>query len=253
MFIPELRVFPLPVANNVRLICNYLSPEKAANKSRPFAEKTYSLYPELVGKLDMVSDEERVSIIKAAVEKHLAENSENIEKRIDYIKNRFDSFIPGFLNSILQLYNCEWPSDRPYIDCYVGYIPFYPRSAENKWFYVSYHDEERVFAGAVHEINHMMMYEKWKEMNGLDELREPSYPSPMWHLMEIVVDPTLNDESVRKYTLYENKAYDQFYTKMIGEKSVMEHIGDMYDRKTCIEDFLTEAYAFVESHIGEIA
>jgi len=180
MYLPELRVFPLPVENNIRLICNYLSPEKAKNKSRPFAEKTYSLYPELVGKLDGVTDDERVQIIGKAVENHISDHSDEIEFRIGYFKERFATFIPGYLQAVSRLYNYQWNEKIQYIDCYVGYIPFYPRSAVNKWFYVSYHDEERVFSGAVHEINHMVMYEKWKEMNGLEELIEPAFPSPLW-------------------------------------------------------------------------
>lgn len=253
MFIPELRVSKLRPYFNARRICGYLSPEKAKNKTRPFAEKTLLMYPELAGAAGIPDEAERNAVITAAVEKRLADASDEIDRRIVYFRERFDSFIPGFIEAQCGLFNYRWKETHPRIDCYVGYLPFYPRSAEDKWFYVSYNDEERVFSGAVHEINHMIFWEKWKEMKGLSGEREPGFPSPLWFLEEMIVDPTLNDPAVRPHTLYENRAYEQFYLRPDGGEGAMDRLRALYADRRSIEDFLLRAYELAESDIEALA
>ncbi len=249
MFLPKINVEPLRTVFNQRLICRYLSPEMAVNTTRPFAEKTYAMYPELCGVLDGKFGEERNAIINKAVEDRLATAADDIRMRIEYFQNKFDSFLPDFIRAQCELYRYEWKESHPHITCYVGYVPFYPRNVEEHWFYVSYNDEERVFSGAVHEINHMIFYEKWKEMNGLNDFLNPGFPDPLWYLEELIVDPTLNDPSVKPFTLYENRAYDQFYVRTVKGKSFMEHLNVMYTEKTDIETFMRQALKFVENHI----
>jgi len=108
MFIPQLRVQELKPFFNTRLICIYLSPEKAKNKTLPFAEKTYQMYPELSGTLDGLDDEHRYTIIKVAVEKRLYDAKDEINKRITYFDNKFKTFIPDFIEAQCRLYNYEW-------------------------------------------------------------------------------------------------------------------------------------------------
>ena len=109
-----------------------------------------------------------------------------------------------------------------------------------------------MFSGAVHEINHMVFYEKWIEMHGGENSNEPLFPDPLWFLEEIIVDPTLNDEKVKPFTLYENKAYEQFYQPNKDNRSVMSYIEEMYDCKVSMEQFLEDSYAFVCKHIDLI-
>ena len=82
---------------------------------------------------------------------------------------------------------------------------------------------------------------------------EPSWPDPLWYLEEIIVDPTLNDERVRPYTLYENKAYPQFYiANKNNDKSIMAKIKECYgNHKNNIEEFIEEAYKIVLLEYGE--
>ena len=170
----------------------------------------------------------------------------------DIISKKFDTFISRFISAQCSRYNYEWKEKDSVIKCYVGYIPFYPRSTEDKQFYVSYNDEERVFSGAVHEINHMIFYEKWNEMHGLESIKERYFPDPLWFLEEIVVDPTLNNKKVKSFTLYENRAYDQFYKPVIQNRSIMSYILEMYESKVSIEQFLEDAYTFVSSNVNSL-
>ena len=244
MFLPKVKVEMINPEDNIRFIGNWLSKDNQKNKTRPFYEKTITLYPELRD-IDQVSDAAgREAMIRRAVTRRLDENREEIEKRMAYFSDRFDSFIYDFIEACCRLFNYEWKAEHPFITCYTGYLPFYPRSTTDMCFYVSYHDEERVFSGTVHEINHMIFFQKWNEMHG-GGIKEPAWPDPLWYLEEIIVDPTLNEEGVREHTLYENKAYPLFYEPDETGESVMDRIRKLFDSRTSIEDFLEKAYAAV--------
>lgn len=248
MFIPELIILPIDYDTNVNFIINYLSKDKQKNTTRPFYDKTITLYPELKDIADISDDNLKNERIRQTVIKKLTDNEYEIKKRIDYFKEKFNTFIYDFIEAQCKLYNYEWKESQPYIYCYVGYIPFYPRSAEEKCFYVSYQDEERVFSGAVHEINHMIFFEKWNEMHG-GNCKEKQWPDPLWYLEEIIVDPTLNDERVKKHTLYENKAYPQFYEPNAKDgECIMDKIKKCYVQNEIIEDFLEQAYDIVKKY-----
>lgn len=59
MFIPKVNVSMIDPEANVRFIQNYLSREKAENSTRPFYEKTISLYPELENILNIEDEKKR--------------------------------------------------------------------------------------------------------------------------------------------------------------------------------------------------
>ena len=251
MFIPEVKVSMIDPEMNAGFIQNFLSKEKADNKTRPFYDKTILLYPELKD-IHTVKDEEvRKTVIQQAVTERLASHRPEIENRIKHFQDVFDGFISDFIEAECQLFHYEWKTFHPRINCFVGYLPFYPRSTEDKCFYVSYHDEERVFSRAVHEINHMIFFEKWKEMHGIDG-PEPLWPDPLWYLEEIIVDPTLNDERVKCHTLYENKAYPMFYEKdNVTGVSVMDRVKECYKSYSEIEGFIDAAYGIVREEFGK--
>ena len=249
MFIPEVKVTMIDPEINVRFIQNYLSREKADNTTRPFFDKTVLLYPELKDIRSVDDENARNEIIRRAVLQRLSDNKTEIENRIRHFRDVFRHFISDFIEAECRLFNYEWKTSQPQIQCFVGYLPFYPRSTEDKCFYVSYQDEERVFSGAVHEINHMIFFEKWKEMHG-GPCAEPLWPDPLWYLEEIIVDPTLNDERVRCHTLYENKAYPAFYEKDAATGiSLMDRVTACYNTHCNIEDFLDAAYGIIRKHL----
>jgi hypothetical protein len=251
MFIPEVKVSMIDPEMNTGFIRNFLSKEKADNKTRPFYDKTILLYPELKDIHTVHDEKARKTIIQQAVAERLASHRPEIEVRIQHFQDVFDGFISDFIQAECQLFHYEWKASQPQINCFVGYLPFYPRSTEDKCFYVSYHDEERVFSGAVHEINHMIFFEKWKEMHGIDD-PEPAWPDPLWYLEEIIVDPTLNDERVKCHTLYENKAYPMFYEKdNVTGVSVMDRVKECYKSHSEIEGFIDAACGIVREWFGK--
>ena len=251
MFIPELKTEIIDPEANVRFIQRFLSREMQENTTRPFYEKTIFLYPELKKIADIPDEKEREMFIREAVLKRLTDNGAEMMSRVRHFREVFDTFIYDFIDAQCRLFHYEWKESEPLISCNVGYLPFYPRGTEEKCFYVSYQDEERVFSGAVHEINHMIFHEKWKEMYG-SLMKEEAWPDPLWYLEEIIVDPTLNDERVKRYTLYENKAYPQFYLPgKDGGPGIMDRVKACYRKHgDAIEEFLSEAYEIVRKEYG---
>ena len=246
MYLPALKVEKIDPEHNVQIIISYLSKEKQANTTRPFYEKTIRLYPELESVSTVEDRETREALIREAVLKRLHENDHEIQKRIAHFSEVFDSFIYKNMEAQCKVLGYTWSKEYPVIHCYVGYIPFYPRSTEKKRFFVSFQDEERVFSGAPHEINHMIFHEKWKEMHGAD-CKTPAWPDPLWYLEEIIVDPILHDERVKPYMLYDNKAYPEFYVPDHDDgSSIMDRIKKCYSiYKDDIEVFIEEAYRIV--------
>lgn len=171
MFIPKLKVSPIDPELNANFICKYMSPEIQNNKTRPFLEKTLAMYPELNETACIKEDDIRDAQIREAVFQHLDREKASINERILHFSEKFDGFMNEFIAAQCNTYNYQWKPKDPVINCYVGYLPFYPRSTKEKCFFVSYNDEERVFSGAVHEINHMIFYEKWNEMHRTGGIR----------------------------------------------------------------------------------
>lgn len=254
MYIPKIIVKPLDIKTNVELIARYVNPSfNRTNKSRPFAEKTYKLYPKLKGLIeDNMTYDEVLHIVTPIVEQELMDSKEKIEKRIDYFKDEFDKYSDDLINELLNLFEVSWEDEKD-IDCFVGYIPFYPRSIVYKFFDVSYADEDRVFLGTAHEINHFVFFEKWKQLYGYNDSNEPLHPEPLWFTCELIVDPTLNTKRIQEITGYEHKAYEQFYTESIDGKIVMDYVKEFFNERNTIKEFIDKTYEFCVNHIQELS
>ena len=116
-------------------------------------------------------------------------------------------------------------------------------------FYVSYADEDRVFRGAAHEINHFVFFDKWKQLYGYKEGEEPMHPEPLWFTQEMIVDPTLNTKRIQEITGYNHMAYEQFYTEYINGKIVMDYIKEFYEESNTIKEFIDKTYTFSVNNI----
>lgn len=253
MYIPKIVVNPMDITQNVELIAKYVDPSfNRMNKSRPFADKTYKLYPKLIGliKEDMTYDEV-LQIVTPIVEQELKDSKDMIDKRIAYFRDEFNKFSDELMIELLNLFEVTWEDGKD-IECFVGYIPFYPRSVVDKVFYVSYADEERVFRGAAHEINHFVFFDKWKQLYGYKDGEEPMHPEPLWFTEEMIVDPTLNTNRILEITGYNHFAYEQFYTEYINGKIVMDYVKEFYEESNTIKEFIDKTYEFSVNNIQEL-
>lgn len=79
-------------------------------------------------------------------------------------------------------------------------------------------------------------------------MKELGFPMPLWYLMEIIVDPTLNDPAVCKHTLYENRAYEEFYISQNDKKSPIERLKQIYEGRSDVKDLLLRGYELAEEY-----
>jgi hypothetical protein len=251
MLIPKIVVVKMDLELNIKLICKYVNPEfNRKNKSRPFAERTYLLYPELRGKiLESMDNDEIYMIVKPSVEKVFIEKELDIDRKIGQLQASFNSIQKELMPNLLDTFELKWPEEYERITCYIGCISSFPRNIITKEFFVSYEkDIAMLMMASIHEINHFILFEKWKQMHGYDKENEPLYPDTLWFLQEMAVDPTLNIPCIQNVAPYQQKAYEQFYERMIDGISAENHIINMFINRTSIADFLNTAYDFIDKH-----
>lgn len=251
MFIPNIVVERMDIESNINLICRYVNPEfNRKNQSRPFAERTYTLYPELRGKIfDNMDNEELRKIVKPSVELVFIDKETEINKKINQLQASFNKIKRELLANLMDTFELKWPKENERITCYVGCISSFPRNVITKEFFVSYEkDIDMLMMASIHEINHFVLFEKWKEMHGYDKDIEPLYPDTLWFLEEMAVDPTLNIPCIQKVAPYPQKAYEQFYERMIDGVSAENHIINIYRNRTSIDEFLNTAYDFIDKY-----
>lgn len=251
MFIPKVIVEKMDMELNLNLICKYVDPEfNRKNPTRPFAERTYLLYPELRGKItDNMGYKEICPIVKTSVENIFNEKGSEIQKKIEELQASLDLIERQLLFNLFQSFEMKWPEEQYNITCYVGCISSFPRNVMTKEFFLSYEkDIDMLMMIAIHEINHFVLFEKWKQMHGFDKEIEPMYPDTLWFLEEMAVDPTLNIPCIQDVAPYPQKAYEQFYECMIDGISAEDHIINIYKKRTSMEDFLDTAYDFIDRY-----
>ena len=249
--IPKIVVKTIDMDLNIQFICKYVNPEFVKkNPSRPFAERTYLLYPELRGKiLDHMNTEEIYEIVKPCVEQVFIDKKVDIDKKILQLQSEFDRIQESFMTNLIDSFEMIWPETQDEIICYVGCISSFPRNVITKEFFISYEKEmDMLMMASIHEINHFVLFEKWKQMHGYDKEVEPYYPETLWFLEEMAVDPTLNIPCIQSVAPYPQKAYEQFYERMVDGMSAEEHIIQFYKKRTSMEDFLDSAYDFIEKN-----
>ena len=249
-----IHVKPIEIEDNASFITRFVSPAfNATNKSRPFDEGVYAMYPELRGRItNQLSMDEIYATVYPVVEADLKKNEIVINEKILEVQHKFDSFMNELVDCMYDLFELENKNEMDHMQCFVGHLPRFPRNVMEKTFFVSFDADEIIYMAAVHEINHFFCFEKWKSMHGYDKNRESYHPESLWFLHELIVDPTLNEPKVQKIAPYEQKAYPQFYTQKIGDKPLMDHIKEFYHERKSMAEFLDKSYEFIEKNIEEI-
>ena len=188
-------------------------------------------------------------IVKPSVERVFSEKASEMNQKIEELQASFDLIQEQLLSNLIESFEMIWPEEYKFITCYVGCVSSFPRNVMTKDFFVSYEkDIDMLMMASIHEINHFVLFEKWKQMHGYDKEIEPMYPETLWFLEEMAVDPTLNIPCIQDVAPYPQNAYEQFYERMIDGISAEEHLINIYKNRSSMEDFLDRAYDFIDKH-----
>ncbi len=130
--------------------------------------------------------------------------------------------------------------------CWLGLYNPFPRSVLKKEYCLHYDVSDAVFLRAsLHEINHMILYDKWCATHGGERHREPEFPDTLWYLEELAVVPTLNDQRIQKIVLVRHSAYQSLEETLVDGIPLPEQIEKIYGQGEDIPVFLQKAYDFL--------
>lgn len=253
--IPEIYVKISDLNFNIDCLAGSLNAEfLKRNNSLPFKERIFRAFPELARRIntDMSNEDIRNAVKEVCEQKYENERRDMLEKAGE-IQAKLNKMIVPALPVLFQEFNLSWEKEFGDITCYLGLYSFFPRKVLTKEFWIHYlTGEEAVYKAAMHEINHFVLFEKWKSMHGYEKEREPEHPEPLWFLEEMIVDPTLNTKQLQELVPYPQRAYKQFYTAVIQKKTPQECIQDFYKESTAIEEFLERTYRYIGDNLKEL-
>lgn len=110
--------------------------------------------------------------------------------------------------------------------------------------------DEILQRAAMHEINHMILLDKWKLMHGYEKEQEPAWPYILWFLEELAIEPILNDSHIQEIIPIRHEAYASLRAIQIAGEPLTRHIQKICDNSSDMGAFLDAAYCFLEEGMG---
>ena len=219
------------------------------NNTLPFMNRVLKVFPELENRIHRdLTYEEVWEIVSECVENRLEQENERIQFKVQHFQKLTEDKIVSAIQEMLAMFEMTYEEEIMFI-CYLGLFKPFPRSVITKECCVHYDVTDEVFLRSfIHEINHMILFDKWKTMHGYEKDMEPMYPDTLWYLEELAIEPTLNDDKIQNIIPIIHDTYASFKNMQIEGKALPEQIQDLYDSSENIEEFLNEAYKYIENH-----
>ncbi len=252
--IPAVHVKISDLKFNIDYTANLLySNYQEKNKSLPFKERIFRAFPELADRIDSgMKDEDIHCVVEEVFEQRYKSEYLHMFEKACEIQDKLKRVVVPALPVLFQEFNLININFGD-ITCYLGLYSSFPRKVITKEFYIHYLTrEEIIYKAAMHEINHFVLFEKWKSIHSIESEREPEHPEPLWFLEEMIVDPTLNTKRLQELVPYPQRAYEQFYTSLIQGRPPQEFIQDCYKDSRTIEEFLERTYRYIEDNLREL-
>lgn len=189
--------------------------------------------------------EEVYSVVEKMISEQLKRDEKQIEEKAGHFYDCAQSLLLKAVQEMIEMFSLEYDKP-PFFKCFLGVYNPFPREVLKKEYFLHYNISDDVFMRAsLHEINHMIFFDKWKSMHGYSGAGEPIFPETLWFLEELVIEPTLNDERIQRLVPIKHSAYDSFKKTEIEGMSLTQHIQNIYDGRKNIEDFIDRAYKFI--------
>ncbi|MBU5331122.1 hypothetical protein KQI61_02850 [Anaerocolumna aminovalerica] len=255
MVIPEIKVKISDIEFNTQSIAELLYHDfSEKNKTLPFKKRVCHAFPQLASIINnQMTNQEIYDVVKRMMYKEYEKNADEMEERRVELLSKLEVFQSAIIPKMLDLFEVDWPKEQQNITCYLGLYAVFPRNVLTKEYWIHYKTAEDVIMRAsVHEINHFILFEKWKAMHGYTLQEAPSYPDVLWFLEEMAVDPTLNTKEMQEVAPYPQKAYQIFYDNTLNDIPIEEYIIKLFKERNNMADFLDKAYKFIEDNHRDI-
>ncbi len=254
MITPKIQVEISNIEYNIRSIAELLYSNADVNHSLPFRERIYHSFPLIAGSVkEGMSNAEIYDIINGILIKEYKENAFDMMKRRIELSEQFNKLQTVIIPKMLELFEVDWTDKHQAVTCYLGLYAVFPRDVLTKEYWLHYRaPEDVVMRASIHEINHFILFEKWKAMHGYTSDKQPSHPEILWFLEEMAVDPTLNSPEMQEAAPYPQKSYASFYENKINGIPIEDYIIDQFKNRSNMADFLDNAYRFISENYNEI-
>ena len=240
--IPKIKFRKMTIEENIDIIKWFYF------RNNDFLDINYymlMLFPELKNIDKTLSKKEVYKKIEEVVIYNYKENEKKIEeevKRYDIIWSKYNDI---YMNDISDYLNINW-SNIDTIDVSIGLIPVFPRNLDNNSFSISIGiSEYTLIETCAHETLHFIWFQKLKKL--FPECSKEKFNSPYlpWQYSEMVVDPILNSEDIKRILPIKANAYDSFYGLKDGKDNVMDNLKIIYKEQTSIENKIINGYDYL--------
>lgn len=216
------------------------------NDMLPFMERTEKILPGISGLVnEKMSYDEIYRIIEKMIAQQLQKDEMYITERTEHFNGLAQRLLLKAVEKMTEMFSVEYTSPTLF-QCRLGIFNPFPRSVLKKKYFLHYDVSDEIFLRAsLHEINHMILFDKWRSMHNCNDQKEPDFPDTLWFLEELAIEPTLNDRQIQDIIPIKHRAYDSLKKTIVDGIPLTEHIQRIYDDKKSMEDFLDSAYNFL--------
>ncbi len=205
----------------------------------------YQKYPKLINAIDINMDINQIKrAVSTAILGSYQDNKEDIMQRIEDFERNWKNV----QNELLYKLTVDMGSSfrkNSIITIKVGNAPLCPRWVDKLSFYVpSYIKNFNLIA--LHECCHFLFFNKCELLFGKCDKKEYDYPSNLWLLSEILIDPILNKFFYTRIIGEEIKSYDYFYDIRIDNKNLVECIREILKEELEPEKWIVKCMEFIK-------
>lgn len=200
-------------------------------------------YPEFPKIKNIVSKEEKVTLIKNEILKIRGKLEKKLEKNLEIIKSGWQKVEKECFKCLSEITQEDWPSRE--IIAYISLNPICPRYL-NSWSFSLTYDCMNPSKTIAHEISHFLFFKKFSKI--FPEINTENYEAPYkeWLLSELVAIIIQNDPRMIKI---QGEAKSDFYSDhkklKINDRFVTNIIKELYDEyvinKNDFEEFIKKS------------
>ncbi len=214
-----------------------------------FSSMLYQKYPKLINSININMDIHQVKEnVSAAISESYQDNIEDILQKIAQFEKNWKIVGNNLLNKLVEDMDSSFEVGSV-ITVKIGNAPLCPRWIEELSFYVpSYINNFNLIA--IHECCHFLFFSKYELLFGKCKKEEYDYPSDLWLLSEILIDPILNNDFYTNIIGEEIKSYDYLYDIMVDDKNLIECVREILMEDSTPEKYILKCIEFIKANLN---
>ena len=235
------------IEDEVELITEILY-DAIVNNSQ-FSSMLYQKYPKLINSININMDIHQVKEnVSAAISESYQDNIEDILQKIAQFEKKWKIVGNNLLNKLVEDMDSSFEVGSV-ITVKIGNAPLCPRWIEELSFYVpSYINNFNLIA--IHECCHFLFFSKYELLFGKCKKEEYDYPSDLWLLSEILIDPILNNDFYTNIIGEEIKSYDYLYDIMVDDKNLIDCVREILREDSTPEKYILKCIEFIKANLN---